>query len=225
MALRATFQTWLLKNYFPGGISQQISNYLAQFSTKAKELTLVGSIGLLITTILTMIVIERAFNEIWQVKQRRPFLKRMLVYLAATVIGPLLLGLGIYLSGVLLGSASGWFPALSSGFKFMSTIVPSLLAFLVFALAYRILPYAKVKWRDALIGALFAGAVYELTKFGFTFFITQAAFYKTVYGTFAIVPLMLIWIYITWWVTLAGAVIVANMPTIRLSLIQERLPT
>lgn len=225
VALRATFQTWLLKNYFPGGISQQISNYLAQFSAKAKELTLVGSIGLLITTILTMIVIERAFNEIWQVKQRRPFLKRMLVYLAATVIGPLLLGLGIYLSGVLLGSASGWFPALSSGFKFMSTIVPSLLAFLVFALAYRILPYAKVKWRDALIGALFAGAVYELTKFGFTFFITQAAFYKTVYGTFAIVPLMLIWIYITWWVTLAGAVIVANMPTIRLSLIQERLPT
>lgn len=225
VALRATFQTWLLKNYFPGGISQQISNYLAQFSAKAKELTLVGSIGLLITTILTMIVIEHAFNEIWQVKQRRPFLKRMLVYLAATVIGPLLLGLGIYLSGVLLGSASGWFPALSSGFKFMSTIVPSLLAFLVFALAYRILPYAKVKWRDALIGALFAGAVYELTKFGFTFFITQAAFYKTVYGTFAIVPLMLIWIYITWWVTLAGAVIVANMPTIRLSLIQERLPT
>ncbi len=225
VALRTTFQTWLLKNYFPGGISQQISNYLAQFSAKAKELTLVGSIGLLITTILTMIVIERAFNEIWQVKQRRPFLKRMLVYLAATVIGPLLLGLGIYLSGVLLGSASGWFPALSSGFKFMSTIVPSLLAFLVFALAYRILPYAKVKWRDALIGALFAGAVYELTKFGFTFFITQAAFYKTVYGTFAIVPLMLIWIYITWWVTLAGAVIVANMPTIRLSLIQERLPT
>ncbi len=225
MALRATFQTWLLKNYFPGGISQQISNYLAQFSAKAKELTLVGSIGLLITTILTMNVIERAINEIWQVKKSRPFLKRMLVYLAATVIGPLLLGLGIYLSGVLLGSASGWFPALSSGFKFMSTIVPSLLAFLVFALAYRILPYAKVKWRDALIGALFAGAVYELTKFGFTFFITQAAFYKTVYGTFAIVPLMLIWIYITWWVTLAGAVIVANMPTIRLSLIQERLPT
>lgn len=72
---------------------------------------------------------------------------------------------------------------------------------------------------------MFAGLAYELTKFGFAFFITQVAFYKTVYGTFAILPLMLIWIYITWWVTLAGAVIVANMPTIRQSLIQERLPT
>lgn len=225
VALRTTFQTWLLKNYFPGGISQQVANYFAQFSAKATGLTLIGSIGLLMTTIVTMVVIERAFNEIWQVKEQRPFFKKMMIYLAATVVGPLLLGLGIYLSGVLLGSASGWFPALSSGFKFMSTIVPSLLAFIVFALAYRILPYAKVEWRDAFTGALFAGLAYELTKFGFAFFITQAAFYKTVYGTFAIVPLMLIWIYITWWVTLAGAVIVANMPIIRQSLIQERLPT
>jgi len=221
VALRATFQTWVLKNYFPGGINQQISNYLSQFSTKAKELTLVGSVGLLLTTIVTMIVIERAFNEIWQVKERRPFLKKMLIYLAATVMGPLLLGFGIYLSGVLFASASGWFPALSAGFKFFSTIVSSLLAFIVFALAYRVLPFTKVEWRDALTGAMFAGLAYELTKFGFAFFVTQAAFYKTVYGTFAIVPLMLIWIYITWWVTLAGAVIVANMPTIRQRLVQE----
>jgi membrane protein len=221
VALRATFQTWVLKNYFPGGINQQISNYLSQFSTKAKELTLVGSVGLLLTTIVTMIVIERAFNEIWQVKERRPFLKKMLIYLAATVMGPLLLGFGIYLSGVLFASASGWFPALSAGFKLMSTIVSSLLAFIVFALAYRVLPFTKVEWRDALTGAMFAGLAYELTKFGFAFFVTQAAFYKTVYGTFAIVPLMLIWIYITWWVTLAGAVIVANMPTIRQRLVQE----
>ena len=70
VALRASVQTWLLKNYFPGGISQQVANYFAQFSAKATGLTLLGSIGLLVTTIVTMIVIERAFNEIWQVKQR-----------------------------------------------------------------------------------------------------------------------------------------------------------
>lgn len=216
--LRNAFQAWLLKNYFPGGISQQVFSYFNQFSVKAKGLTVLGSLGLLITTILTMIVIERAFNEIWKVHEKRPFLKKLLIYLAATVVGPLLLGLGIYLSGVLLGSASGWFPSLSAGFKFMSTIVPSLLAFIVFALVYRILPYAKVEWSDAFTGAAFIAVAYEITKFGFTYFMTQAAFYKTVYGTLAILPLMLIWIYITWWLTLAGAVIVANMPTIRESL-------
>ncbi len=222
--LRNAFQTWLLKNYFPGGISQQVFSYLNQFSAKAKGLTIVGSLGLVITTILTMVVIERAFNEIWKVKERRPFLKKLIIYLAATVIGPILLGLGIYLSSVLLGSASGWFPTLSAGFKFISTIIPSLLAFIVFALAYRILPYAQVAWRDAFVGAAFVAAAYEITKFGFAYFMTQAAFYKTVYGTFAIVPLMLIWIYITWWLTLAGAVIVANLPTIRQNRQQEQAP-
>ncbi len=222
IAVRNAFQAWLLKNYFPGGISQQAFGYLNQFSAKAKGLTLLGSLGLLVTTILTMIVIERAFNEIWRVKERRPFLKKLLIYFVATIIGPLLLGLGIYLSGVLLGSASGRFPALSVGFKFMSTVVPSFLALIVFALAYRILPYAKVAWRDAFIGAGCAALAYEITKFGFAYFMTQAVFYKTVYGTFAILPLMLIWIYITWWLTLAGAVIVANLPTIRQNLQKER---
>lgn len=222
--LRNAFQTWLLNNYFPGGISQQVFSYFNQFSAKAKGLTIVGSLGLVITTILTMVVIERAFNEIWKVKERRPFLKKLIIYLAATVIGPILLGLGIYLSGVLLGSASGWFPTLSAGFKLISTIIPSLLAFIVFALAYRILPYAPVTWRDAFTGAAFVAAAYEITKFGFAYFMTQAAFYKTVYGTFAILPLMLIWIYITWWLTLAGAVIVANLPTIRQNRLRERVP-
>lgn len=222
--LRNAFQTWLLKNYFPGGISQQVFTYLNQFSAKAKGLTILGSLGLVITTILTMVVIERAFNEIWKVKERRPFLKKLIIYLAATVIGPIFLGLGIYLSSILLGSASGWFPALSAGFKFISTIIPSLLAFIVFALAYRILPYAQVTWRDAFVGAAFVAAAYEITKFGFTYFMTQTVFYKTVYGTFAIMPLMLIWIYITWWLTLAGAVIVANLPTIRQNRQQEQAP-
>lgn len=223
--LRNTFQAWLLKNYFPGGISQQVFGYLNQFSAKAKGLTILGSLGLLITTILTMVVIERAFNEIWNVKERRPFLKKLLIYTAATILGPILLGLGIYLSSVLLGSASGWFPTLFAGFTFISTIIPSLLALIVFALAYRILPYAPVTWQDAFTGAAFVAVAYEMTKFGFAYFVTQAAFYKTVYGTFAIFPLMLIWIYITWWLTLAGAVIVANMPTIRQNLRQEHGPT
>ena len=52
-------------------------------------------------------------------------------------------------------------------------------------------------------------------KFGFGLFLTNVAFYKTVYGAFAIFPLALIWIYLTWWITLAGAVLVANLPSIR----------
>jgi membrane protein len=57
-------------------------------------------------------------------------------------------------------------------------------------------------------------------KFGFALFLTHTAFYKTVYGAFAIFPLGLIWIYLTWWITLTGAVIVANLPSIRSGVIR-----
>jgi membrane protein len=57
-------------------------------------------------------------------------------------------------------------------------------------------------------------------KFGFGLFLGNVGFYKTVYGAFAILPLALIWIYLTWWITLAGAVLVANLPSIRNGLVR-----
>ena len=57
-------------------------------------------------------------------------------------------------------------------------------------------------------------------KFGFAIFLGNTAFYKTVYGAFAILPLGLTWIYMTWWITLTGAVLVANLPDIRSGVIR-----
>ena len=86
---------------------------------------------------------------------------------------------------------------------------------MVYAVVYKVLPYKKILWRDAFTGALVAALAFELMKFGFAIFLSNTAFYKTVYGAFAIFPLGLMWIYMTWWITLTGAVLVANLPEIR----------
>ena len=208
-------QAWLLDTYMPGGLNQQVFMYLEQFSAQAKGLTLIGLLGLLITTVMTMAVIEGAFNQIFKVHKRRPILKKMLIYAAAMILGPFLLGLGTYLSGLLLSAAEGWTEALTFGLSLIVTVVPILLAIGVFTVVYKILPYAQILWKDAFSGAFFAALAFELMKFGFGFFLTNTVFYKTVYGAFAIFPLALLWIYFTWWITLAGAVLVANLPSIR----------
>jgi membrane protein len=110
------------------------------------------------------------------------------------------------------------------GFEVFALVIPLLLTISLFTVVYKVLPFTFVAWRDALIGALFAAIVFELMKYGFGFFVTKVPFYKTVYGTFAILPLALIWIYVTWWVTLAGALLVANMPLIRSGLLQTQQP-
>lgn len=218
--IKDAFQTWLLDTYMPGGINQQVFNYLNQFSSQAKGLTLIGLLGLVITTIMTLAVIESAFNQIFQLTQKRPILKKIAIYSAATILGPILLGIGTYLSGRLLGAAEGWTESLGFGLGLVATIAPILLAFAVFTVAYKYLPYAKIQWSDAFTGAFFAALTFELMKFGFGLFLTNVAFYKTVYGAFAIFPLALTWIYLTWWITLAGAVLVANLPNIRSGVIR-----
>jgi membrane protein len=199
----------------PGGINQQVFIYLDQFSSQARGLTFVGLAGLIITTIMTLAVIEGAFNQIFKVTASRPLYKKIVIYSAATFLGPILLGVGIYLSGVLFSASEGWISAVSIGFQVVATIAPICLAILVYAVVYKILPYAKILWRDAFTGALVAALAFELMKFGFAIFLSHTAFYKTVYGAFAIFPLGLTWIYLTWWITLTGAVIVANLPDIR----------
>jgi membrane protein len=222
--MKYALQEWILNTYLPGGINQPILQYIDQFSEKAKGLTLFGLAGLFLTTVLTMAVIEKAFNHIWQIKDKRPFFKRTAIYFSATVLGPLVLGVGIYLSGWLLSETQGLTEAVSIGFEVFALVIPLLLTISLFTVVYKVLPFTFVAWRDALIGALLAAIVFELMKFGFGFFVTKVPFYKTVYGTFAIVPLALIWIYVTWWVTLAGALLVANMPLIRSGLLQTQQP-
>jgi membrane protein len=218
--VKNAFRTWLLDTYMPGGINQQFFIYLDQFSSKAKGLTFIGLIGLVITTIMTLAVIEGAFNQIFRVEQRRPLIKKIVIYSAATFLGPMLLGLGIYLSGVLFSASEGWIKAVSFGFGLMAMVAPICMAIAVYTVVYKILPYTKILWADALAGAFFAALTFEAMKFGFAIFLSHTAFYKTVYGAFAIFPLGLIWIYMTWWITLAGAVLVANLPGIRESLIR-----
>ena len=218
--VKNAFKTWLLDTYMPGGINQQVFIYLDQFSAQARGLTLLGIAGLFITAIMTLSVIEKAFNQIFKVHQSRPLFKKVLIYSAATFLGPILLGAGIYLSGALFSATEGWIEALSIGFSLIATIAPIVLAVLVFAVVYKVLPYSQILWKDALFGALFAAISFELMKFGFAVFLTHTAFYKTVYGAFAIFPLALLWIYLTWWITLVGAVLVANLPSIRSGLIR-----
>jgi membrane protein len=213
--IKNTFRYWLLDTYMPGGFNQQMLVYLDQFSSKARGLTYIGLIGLVITTIMTLVVIEGAFNQIFKVHEKRPLYKKIFIYGAATILGPILLGLGIYLSGTLFSASEGWIKSISMGFRVIATVTPILLAIIVYAVVYKILPYSKILWVDAISGAFFAAITFELMKFGFAIFLTHIAFYKTVYGAFAIFPLALIWIYLTWWITLAGAVLVSNLPEVR----------
>ena len=215
---REGIQAWISVTLIPGGLSQSVSTYLDEFSTHSKGLTLFGVVGLIFSAFLTLMTIEKSFNQVWQVKRQRPFGVRLLIYVIVTVLGPILLGLSIYITTLLMSMTQGIDLGTQIHVELLNFILAFIFTSLPFIILYRFGPSAQVTWVDAFIGGVLAAIFFEAAKYGFTLFITQVTVYKTLYGAFAILPLFLLWIYLTWWVTLAGAVLTARMPEIRASL-------
>jgi membrane protein len=87
---------------------------------------------------------------------------------------------------------------------------------LAFTILYVYLPNCRVEWRDAVIGGVTAAIAFELAKRGFGYYVRRIPTYTAVYGAFAAVPLFLLWMYLCWFITLAGAMIASALPAIRI---------
>ncbi len=212
---RAEIEGFLYQNLIPGNVSDSISRYLGQFAKSARGLTALGLGGLMVTSVLTMLTVEDALNAIWRVKQRRPFAQRVLVFWAVLTFGPVLIGASLSISSYLISISAGYVGTMPFGVGLLVGLAPVLLSALAFAFLYTAVPNAYVEWRDAIAAGLVAAVAFEFAKRGFGYFITHIPTYTAVYGTFAAFPIFLLWMYMSWLVTLLGATIAANLPVIR----------
>lgn len=198
-----------LFNQFLPATGEQIGEYLNTFLASASSLTLPGTIFLIITALLLMFQIERAFNRIWRVDRSRSVMNRVVMYWAVLTLGPLLIGAAIALSvqkvfgPLALGDAvpAAWY---KTGIFF--------LWWMVFTLMFLLVPNRRVRLRDALSGALLSAILFELAKTGFVEYVKNAN-YAVIYGALATIPLFLFWLYVVWSVILLGASLAASLTT------------
>ena len=202
---------FILANMLPESV-EVVAGYAVQFTDNAGKLTAVGILFLGATAVLTMLTIDHAFNAIWRVPRPRPLLARVLVYWVLLTIGPVLIGASLSLTSWLVSLSLGWVNAIPGAALLVLKVVPIFLTSLAFALLYATMPNRAVRKTDALIGGIAAGIGFEVMKTGLGLYITQFPTYKLVYGTFAAVPTFLLWIYLSWLLVLAGAVVVAVLP-------------
>jgi membrane protein len=213
--VRAMIDAWFVQNLMPQAIASTISGALTQFASKAKGLSALGAVALLFTTSAMMSLIERVFNQIWSVRQPRPWTQRLLVYWALITLGPVLFGMSLSFTSQLVDVTGG----LERDASLLATLAFTLASVAVttggFTLLYVAVPNRNVAWRDAFWGALAAAIAFEIAKRVFGLFIRQFPTYAIVYGALAALPLFLVWIYVTWMITLVGAVLVAALPVVK----------
>jgi membrane protein len=208
----ATLRSFATINLVPEASSNLISVYVQQFSDNAARLTALGIVLLAVTSIMLMLTIDRAFNTIWRVKRPRPLIQRVLIYWSVLTIGPLLVGGSLSLTSWLVTQSMGLGKQAPELTIAVLKLVPLMLTSIAFGFLYRTVPNRQVTVLDAAVGGIIAAFAFEAMKIGFGHFVARIATYKLVYGTFASLPIFLMWIYLSWVVVVFASVITAVLP-------------
>ena len=208
----------VLGNFVPS-IGEQAAWWFRAFADSATQTTAIGVAGIAATGILLLVTVEDQLNLIWRVTAPRPWVQRILSYWTLITLGPLLIGISLSLSTYFeiaarqagFGQeAMAWLAR--SWLLGLARAVPALLEFVALTLLYCLMPNCGVRWRDGAFGAVIATVAIEILKVGFSIYIGASSFYSTVYGALAIIPIFLLWMYISWMAVLLGAVAAAALP-------------
>ncbi len=203
--ISVAIQNFIFSNFVPtSGIV--LEKYFTEFSSKASRLPGAGTGFLVIIALMLISTVNDALNHIWRVKKKRRILSQFLVYWSMLTLGPLLIGLSVAATSYMISLPL--FVENDPNFRFKEFIIkslPLLSSFVAFTLMYSIVPNRKVPFLHAIYGGLMAAVLFEMTKFGFGLYLKLFPTYQAIYGALAIIPVFLVWVYLSWVIILLGA--------------------
>lgn len=169
----------------------------------------IGIIFLMWTLISLLGSVEDTFNTIWQVRTGRSLWRKVTDYTAIFLVLPILMicasGLSLFMSNTLQSLLPS--PSFGPIITAMLDGASFILTWFFFCGAYMLIPNAKVRFVNALIAGIAVGTAFQILQWIFITGQMYVAKYNAIYGSFSFLPLMLIWMQLTWLITLTGALI------------------
>lgn len=203
--IREQVQHAIYQNLLPS-FNNQVKEHIDVFAKNSAKMTLVGVSVLLFTTVMTLITIETAFNDIWRAKHQSTNWHSILRSIITIVATPIVLTIAFIASSViksldklsrhLLGVGVDW-SIWAMGLSFLSTMAG-------FILLYWFIPKTKVPLKNAAIAGITIAILFECVKNFFGWAVTNFTSYEAIYGAFAVFPIFLLWIYVAWNLILLG---------------------
>lgn len=230
LSVSPVFERWsdrlsdyIFSNFVPES-ARAVEGYLRQLSANIGQLTAAGSIALVASLLVTLHSVEGVFNKIWRVSSARPKLSRFLVYWTVLTLGALIAAASLALSTELFAltifeTAPGHLLQ-----TWLLRAAPVVIELLGFAAMFKLVPHRSVKWRHALIGALLSVLLFELVKQGIGIYLGRFNSYQKIYGPLAVVPITMLWIYLTWVAVLLGASLASTVAAFRYRPQASRMP-
>ena len=208
--LKEEVEEFVFRNFVPE-LGDVLQVQILSFVDNATRMTPFGLLVLVIVAVLLLSSIDHTLNQIWHVKKNRGLIVSYSIYLVVLISSPVLLGTSLAATSYLVSLSGIEEGAVSSVIKLLLASLPFLGSFLFFLLLYIIVPHTKVHFWSAVSGALIATLLFEISKSVFALYFINFPVYQVIYGALAVIPLLFIWVFISWVVVLVGAQIAASL--------------
>lgn len=203
-SVRSKLEHFVFNNFVPTA-SDVVHKYMTDFVGNASQMSAIGILSLLLVALMLISNVDKTLNRIWRTQSDRPIVYTFAIYWMVITLGPMLIGSSVVVSSYLTGLAAfteEYTPGLGT---FLLSLVPSGAAMLAFTILYMVVPNRRVFARHALVGAIVATIAFEITKSGFALYVTNFPSYELIYGALAVVPILFLWVYLSWVIVLFGA--------------------
>jgi len=203
-------QQFVYDNFVPTA-SNVVQEYLSAFVDNASKMSAVALSFLFFAALLLISSIDKTFNNIWQVTKKRRVITSFSMYWMILTLGPILVGGSIAITSYIVSLVNIGVEDSFGITNMLFRMLPVFSSMAAFVLLYMLVPNKPVPFKYAFLGALVAAVCFEFAKKLFASYLTAFPSYQAIYGALAIVPILFLWVYLSWLIVLGGALITVSL--------------
>ncbi|MFT4725279.1 MAG: membrane protein [Colwellia sp.] len=208
--IKEIIENFVYQNFMPAA-GDVVKEHITGFVTNASEMSAIAISFLFLFALLLISAIDTSLNKIWRVTTKRRIVTAFSMYWMVLTLGPVLMGSSIAATSYIVSLISIGNYDVFGLTNIALRALPILASIGAFLILYMVVPNKVVLLKHALFGATLAALLFEVAKKGFAFYITQLPSYEAIYGALAGIPILFLWVYLSWLVVLFGALFTVSL--------------
>ncbi|MGB1262044.1 MAG: virulence factor BrkB family protein [Cognaticolwellia sp.] len=208
--IRELIENFVYQNFVPAS-GDVVQEHISGFVSNASKMSAVAITALFIFAMLLISAIDQCLNKLWRVDEKRRVITSFSMYWMVLTLGPVLVGSSLAMSSYILSLVSVGDYDLLGLTNILVRALPLLASIAAFFILYMVVPNKVIPAKFAIAGATLAAILFEIAKKLFAIYVTHLPSYQAIYGALSSIPILFLWVYLSWLVVLVGALFTVSL--------------
>jgi membrane protein len=208
--IRELIENFVYQNFIPAS-GDVVREYITGFVSNTSKMSTVAITALFVLAMLLISAIDKCLNKLWRVNEKRQVMTSFSMYWMVLTLGPVLVGSSLVMTSYIFSLASlGDYDFLGIT-NILVRALPLFASIAAFFILYMVVPNKIIPVKFAFAGAALAAVLFEIAKKAFAIYIIQLPSYQVIYGALSSIPILFLWVYLSWLVVLIGALFTVSL--------------